>query len=121
VWDLATGKIDRESVQSMKEHDYDLREYLERNWSGIGQKLAGKLHVICGDEDGGFANLAVYLLEDFLEGTKGPYYAGSFLYGRPLKGHGWQPTTNADLVKTIAKNITSRAPASEDPSAWHYR
>jgi hypothetical protein len=121
VWDLATGKIDREVVQSMKEHNYDLRDFLERNWSGSGSKLVGKLHVICGDEDGGFANLAVYLLEDFLEGTKNPYYAGSFQYGRPLKGHGWQPTTNADLVKTMAKYITSRAPASEEPGAWHYR
>lgn len=121
VWDLATGKIDREVVQSMKENNYDLRDFLERNWSGIGSKLVGKLHVICGDEDGGFANLAVYLLEDFLEGTKNPYYAGSFQYGRLLKGHGWQPTTNADLVKTMAKYIASRAPASEEPGTWQYK
>jgi hypothetical protein len=38
VWDLATGKIDREVVLSMKEHNYDLREFLERNWSDIGPK-----------------------------------------------------------------------------------
>jgi hypothetical protein len=121
VWDLATGKIDREVVQSMKEHDYDLREFLERNWSGLGPKLVGKLHVFCGDEDGGFANLAVYLLEDFLEGTKSPYYGGSFQYGRPLKGHGWQPTTNAELVRTMATYIARRAPASEKPDAWQYK
>ncbi len=121
VWDLATGKIDRAVVQSMQEHNYDLREFLERNWSAIGPKLAGKLHVICGDEDGGFANLAVYLLEDFLEGTNNPYYAGSFQYGRPLKGHGWQPTTNAELVKTMAAYIANRAPAPEKPEGWHYR
>jgi hypothetical protein len=121
VWDLATGKIDREVVQSMKEHNYDLREFLERNWPSIGPKLVGKLHVFCGDEDGGFANLAVYLLEDFLEGTKNPYYAGSFQYGRPLKGHGWQPTTNAELVKTMSTFIGSRAPASEQPDVWQYK
>jgi hypothetical protein len=84
VWDLATGKIDHEVVQAMKGNNYDLRDFLERNWSSIGSKLEGKLHVICGDEDGGYANLAVYLLEDFLEATKNPYYAGSFQYGRPL-------------------------------------
>lgn len=120
VWDLATGKIDREVVQSMKAHNYDLRDFLERSWSDIGSKLVGKLHVICGDEDNGFANLGVYLLEDFLEGTKNPYYAGSFQYGRPLKGHGWQPTTNAELVETIGRYITSRAPASAEPGVWHY-
>jgi hypothetical protein len=113
VWDFATGKIDREVVQFMKEHDYDLREFVDRNWSKIGSKLVGKLHIFCGDEDGGFANLAVYLLEDFLEGTKNPYYAGSFQYGRPMKGHGWQPTTNAELVRNMAKHIASHAPGSE--------
>jgi S-formylglutathione hydrolase FrmB len=110
VWGFASGKIDREVVQFMKDHDYDLREFLERNWPKIGAKLEGKLHVYCGDEDGGFANLAVYLLEDFLEGTKGPYYAGSFEYGRPMKGHGWQPTTNAELVRAMAKYIAAHAP-----------
>jgi hypothetical protein len=121
VWDLATGKIDREVVQSMKEHDYDLREFLERNWSRIGSQLEGKLHVFCGDEDGGYANYAVYLLEGFLENTKDPYYAGTFQYGRPMKGHGWQPTTNAELVKTMAQHIADHAPAAERPVAWRYK
>jgi len=105
VWDLTTGKIDREVVEYMKAHDYDLREYLERNWPKIGSKLVGKLHVYCGDEDGGYFNLAVYLLEDFLANTREPHYAGAFHYGRPLKGHGWQPMTNAELMKTMANHI----------------
>lgn len=29
-------------------------------------------------------------------------YAGSFGYARPMKGHEWQPTTNAELVKEVA-------------------
>ena len=40
------------------------------------------------------ANLAVYLLEDFPEGTKNPYYAGSFQYGRPLKEKAMQVLQN---------------------------
>ena len=121
VWDLATGKIDREVVEYMRARDYDLREFLERNWSTIGSKLVGKLHVFCGDEDGGYANLAVYLLEDFLEGTKDPNYAGVFQYGRPLKGHGWQPTTNAELVENMAEYIVDHTPATGGPAAWHYK
>ena len=111
VWDLATGKIDREVVACMKKQNLDLREYLERNWPAIGPQLAGKLHFYCGDEDGGYFNLAVYLLEDFLKNTKNPHYSGSFTHGRPLKGHGWQPMTNAELLRTMAEHIRVQAPA----------
>lgn len=108
VWDLSTGRIDREVVEYMRGQDLDLREYLERNWSLLGPQLAGKLHLYCGDEDGGYFNLAVYLLEDFLKNTSDPHYAGSFTYGRPLKGHGWQPMTNAELVRIIAEHIRAQ-------------
>jgi hypothetical protein len=104
----------------MKEHDYDLRDYLQRNWSAIGQQLAGKLRLYCGDEDGGYFNLAVYLLEDFLERTEYPYYAGSFTYGRPLKGHGWQPMTIAELIMSMAEHIRTHAPAGENSDSWWY-
>lgn len=120
VWDLATGEIDRDVVAYMKEHDYDLRDCLQRNWSRIGPELVGKLHLYCGDEDGGYFNLAVYLLEDFLRNTKDPYYAGTFTYGRPLKGHGWQPMTNAELVSLMAEHIRTHAPAGEDIHSWWY-
>jgi hypothetical protein len=110
VWDLATGEIDREVVEYMKGQDLDLREYLERNWSIVGPHLAGKLHIYCGEEDGGYFNLAVYLLEDFLKNSSDPHYSGSFTYGRPLKGHGWQPMTNAELVQIMAEHIRAHAP-----------
>jgi hypothetical protein len=116
VWDLATGKIDRDVAEYMKGQNLDLREYLERSWSTLGPKLTGKLHFYCGDEDGGYFNLAVYLLEDFLKNTKDPHYCGSFTYGRPLKGHGWQPMTNAELVRTMAEHIRAHAPAREQIS-----
>ena len=110
VWDLGTGEIDREVVEYMKGQDLDLREYLERNWSIVGPHLAGKLHIYCGEEDGGYFNLAVYLLEDFLKNSSDPHYSGSFTYGRPLKGHGWQPMTNAELVQIMAAHIRAHAP-----------
>ena len=58
-----------------------------------------------------YLNLAVYLLEDFLANTQSPAYGGSFTYGRPLKRHGWEPTTNAELVKTMARFVAAHAPA----------
>ncbi len=118
VWDLQTGQIDREVVTHMQKHNYDLRDYLQRNWPRIGRELVGKLHLYCGDEDGGYFNLAVYLLEDFLRNTNNPYYAGSFTYGRPLKGHGWQPMTTAELVTLLAEHIRTHASAG-DQTWWH--
>jgi hypothetical protein len=36
-----------------------------------------------------------------------------------MKGHGWQPTTNADLVREMAEQVTRAAPAGES-GAWRY-
>jgi hypothetical protein len=119
LWDRM-GKINHKTADYMREHGYDLRDYMERNWAEIGPQLVGKLHVICGDADSFYANLAIYLLEDFLENTKNPYYAGSFVYGRPLKGHGWQPTTNAELVKEMDRYITRDTPSTDELQKWHH-
>ena len=97
-----------------------MRNYLERNWAQIGPSLVGRIHVVCGDMDNYYLNLATYLLEDFLEHRTSPHYGGSFQYGRPLKGHGWQPTSAADLVQEMAEHIARSAPAGEPLGAWHY-
>jgi hypothetical protein len=70
--------------------------------------------------DNYYLNLAVYLLEDFLEHRTNPAYAGYFKYGRPQKGHGWQPTTNADLVREMADHVTAHEPAGPSAGAWRY-
>jgi hypothetical protein len=120
LWDKTTGKMNRDVARYAREHGFDLREYLERNWPRIGPALAGKLHLSCGESDDNFLNLALYLLQDFLENTTAPYYNGSFEFGRPLKGHGWQPTTSAELVKKMAAAVTQNAPKDESAEEWHY-
>jgi len=120
IWNDSTGVIDHDVAEYWRSHDYDLREYLERNWKSIGPSLVGKIHVLCGDMDNYYLNLAVYLLEDFLEHRTNPAYGGYFKYGRPQKGHGWQPTTNADLVREMAEHIAAHAPAGESTGAWRY-
>ena len=113
-WDKRTGRIDRSVAESMRARGYDLRDYVERNWSTIGPKLVGKLHVAVGDMDNYFLNLGVYRFETFLESTKepgkGPYYAGTIEYGRPLKPHGWQPWTNQELLQIMKRQIDRNAP-----------
>ncbi len=117
LWDLKTGEIDREVAWYMRDHGYDLTEYLRRNWSRIGPSLVGKLRVFTGDMDHFYLAPSVYLLEEFLEGTTNPYYAGEFGYGRPMKGHGWQPWSNAELIRIMATQILKNAPPGE-PTSW---
>lgn len=110
LWDPQTGKIDREVALYMRDNGYDLRYYLERNWPKIGSDLAGKIHVYCGDMDNYYLNLAVYMMEDFLKEVESPRAAAVFEYGRPMKPHGWQPFTNAELVRLMAARIRRTAP-----------
>lgn len=105
IWDRLTGKIDREVALYMRDNGYDLRYNLEKNWSKIGNDLVGKIHVYCGDMDNYYLNLAVYHLEDFLKAAENPKSEAVFEYGRPMKPHGWQPFTNAELVRMMAARI----------------
>jgi hypothetical protein len=114
LWDKRTGVINHKVAEAMRDNGYDLRDYLERNWQTIGPQLVGKLHVAVGDMDNYFLNLGVYRFETFLESTKepgkGPYYAGTIEYGRPLKAHGWQPWSNQDLLRMMMLQVERNAP-----------
>jgi hypothetical protein len=114
LWDKRTGVVDHAVAEAMRAKGYDLRDYLERNWSMLGPQLVGKLHVAVGDMDNYFLNLGVYRFETFLESTKeqgkGPYYAGTIEYGRPLKPHGWHPWTNQDLLRMMQQQVERNAP-----------
>jgi pimeloyl-ACP methyl ester carboxylesterase len=101
LWDLRTGHINREVAEYFRSHNFDMREYLERNWARLGPKLRGKLHFFVGDYDTFYLNLAVYRMEEFLKHATPPADA-EFVYGRPMKPHGWQPWTNAQLIRIMA-------------------
>ena len=84
IWDKQTGVIDPEVAAYWREH-YDLRHILERDWPKIGKKLEGKIHIYVGDMDNYYLNNAVYLMEEFLEKTKDPYYGGEVEVRRPRR------------------------------------
>ena len=113
LWDKRTGHINRDVADALRAKGYDLRDYVERNWKSLGPELVGKLHIAVGDMDNYFLNLGVYRMETFLESTKepgkGPYYAGTVEYGRPLKPHGWQPWTNQELLRIMAAHVEKNA------------
>ena len=120
LWDKLTGKIDHSVADYMRDHGYDLTAYLKQNWPAIGPQLVGKIHLEVGDMDNFYLNLAVYDLQEFLKTTQNPHYEGSFEFGRPEKGHGWQSTTQENLIRTMATHITKNAPAGENTAAWNY-
>jgi hypothetical protein len=105
--DKLTGKIDRDVANYMRDHGFDLTYYTKTNWKEIGPKLKGKIHVYVGDMDNFYLNLGVYLFEDFMKTTDA---AAKFEYGRPMKGHGWQPMSNAELVKMMAEQVERNKP-----------
>jgi pimeloyl-ACP methyl ester carboxylesterase len=108
VWDLATGKVDRAVVESMRANNFDLREFLARNWSELGPKLNGKLHLTAAEKDGFYSNLAVHLFEEFLKGTRNPHVDAEFQYGPVGSHHGWQPISNAALIRKMAQQMKTQ-------------
>ena len=120
LWDNLTGKIDSNAVNYAREHGYDLRYYLAKNWATLGPKLIDKLHVYVGDADNFYLNLAVYQFQDFLKHTENPHYEGTFEYGRPMKGHGWQPMPTSKMLEMMAEHITEHAPKGSDTKEWNY-
>ena len=112
LFDRRTGTIDKSVAAYWRDHGYDLNYYVEQNWSRIGKDLAGKIHVYVGDMDNYYLNLAVYRMQHTLESLTGPKADAVFEYGRPMKPHGWQPFTNAELIRIMAGLSSKRRPAA---------
>ena len=129
IWDKLTGDIDPKVAEYWREN-YDLRYILERDWPEIGKKLEGKIHIYCGDMDNYYLNNAVYLMEEFLERTRNPYYNGEVDYGDRAE-HCWNGDQenpnhisrlryNTMYLPKILKRIGESAPAGADLKSWRY-
>jgi hypothetical protein len=129
IWDKLTGDIDPETAAYWREH-YDLRYILERDWKSLGPKLKGKIHIYCGDMDNYYLNNAVYLMEEFLEKTKDPYYDGEVDYGDRAE-HCWNGDHKNPIwisrlryhqlhIPKIMERIKKSAPPGADLKSWRY-
>ncbi len=129
LWDRRTGVIDHEVAAYWREN-YDLRFILERDWAEIGPKLEGKIHIFTGDMDNYYLNNAAYLMEEFLESTTDPYYAGVVDYGDRAE-HCWNGDHdngnhlsrlryNTMYVPRILERIETSAPEGADLTSWRY-
>ena len=129
IWDKLTGEIDPEVAAYWKEN-YDLRYILKRDWHSLGSRLEGKINIYCGDMDNYYLNNAVYLMEDFLESTKKPYYNGHVDYGDRAE-HCWngdhsRPNATSRLryhqmfIDKAVERMYISAPKNADLSSWRY-
>ena len=124
LYDKWTGVIDKSVVDYWREH-YDLRHIVERDWKSIGPKLAGKIHIFMGDQDTYLLEEAVFKMQQFLESTKDPYYAGSFDIGKRqphcYSGMPEFPGQRAEqrIIPKMIERMLMTAPAGADLS-WRY-
>ncbi len=103
LWDRRTGHIDKTVAAYWRDKGYDLTANMKTNWPTIGPSLAGKIHMYVGDMDNHYLNLAVYIMEEEASKLTNPKANFVFEYGRPMKPHGWQPMTNAQMVRMMDK------------------
>jgi hypothetical protein len=103
LWDRRTGTIDKSAVAWWRDKGYDLTQNMTSHWPTNGAALAGKMHMYVGDMDNYYLNLAVYRMEEEAAKLTSPKADFVFKYGRPTKGHGWQPMTDAALVRMMDK------------------
>jgi hypothetical protein len=129
IFDKRTGVIDHNVAQYWHDH-YDLEAILQKNWSTLGPKLEGKIHIYVGSADTYFLNAAVYRMQDFLESTTNPPYGGEVKYGDRAE-HCWNgdpslPNYLSRLhyitmyVPKIMDRIQKTAPAGADLTSWRY-
>ncbi|HEY2459550.1 MAG TPA: hypothetical protein VGI16_02025 [Candidatus Acidoferrum sp.] len=129
IFDKETGAIDPAVAAYWKEH-YDLSAILQRDWSALGPKLRGKLHIYVGSADTYFLNDAVYYIEDFLKTTANPPYEGEVKYGERAE-HCWNGDPNLPnaysrlhyntmYLPMIMERIAKTAPPGADVTSWKY-
>jgi hypothetical protein len=129
LWDKENGIIDP-GVAAYWRDNYDLRFILERDWTRLGPKLEGKIHIFAGDMDNYYLNNAVYLMEEFLESTTDPYFAGEIDYGDRAE-HCWNGDHengnhisrlryNTMYLPRILDRIKATAPKGADLTSWRY-
>jgi hypothetical protein len=103
LWDPKSGRIDNAEAEHWKR--YDLRRILESNWSTLGPRLRGKLHIAVGEADDYFLNNAVHRLDAFLSRAQPPY-EGSISYG-PGQGHCWLGLSQSQLMREMVDRLNT--------------
>jgi S-formylglutathione hydrolase FrmB len=98
MYDRATGTVDPAVAKAWE--NYDIRLVLERNWSELGPKLQGKLHITMGELDTFYLEGAVRRLHETLQ------QLGSDAEIRMLPGENHSSLLTPELFAGIRKQMT---------------
>jgi len=129
IFDKYNGKINKQVTAYWKEN-YDLVHIIQRDWSKIGSKLAGKIHIYVGDMDNYYLNNAVYTAEEMIKKLENPKCNCEVDYGDRAE-HCWngdhsQPNYISRLryhqmfIPKWAEEVKSRVPQDADLTSWRY-
>jgi len=129
IWNKATGEIDHAVAQYWRDH-FDLSHILERDWSTLGPRVRGKLHIYVGESDNYYLNDAVYLVEQVLKARTNPPSDAEVDY-EPRAEHCWNGDhTRANaysrlryaqmFIPRIMDQIRRNAPVGADTTSWRY-
>ena len=119
LFDKRTGEIDRSVAEYWREN-YDLLEYMKRNWSWLGEKLEDKIHIYMGDMDTYRLEQAVFEMEAWMETTTNPHVPGFFMYG-DRKPHCWSgPVSTPERLKEMAQHGLRHKPEGTTTPWWRY-
>jgi esterase/lipase superfamily enzyme len=103
IWDPVSGKVNKEVAEQWQR--FDLRKYTEDNWSTLGPKLEGKLHLWMGDMDNFYLNNAMYLYEDMLNAQTEPVSDAKFTWKR---GVGHCDYNQVEMLKSTVAQMHER-------------
>src|SRR5262249_47536721 len=124
-----TGVIDRAVADYWREH-YDLGHIMTRDWTRLGPKLAGKLHINVGAMDTYFLDRAVRLVEERFAKLADPKPDAKFDYGA-RDGHCWSGdhahmnfesrlTYHQRFIPMLVEHFLATAPPGADVTSWRY-
>jgi S-formylglutathione hydrolase FrmB len=120
LWDPKTGTIDRTVTAHWEK--YDLCRVVQKNWSTLGPKLNGKIHIWVGEADDYFLNNAVHHFQAMTRGLREPAFAGQIdIEIRKPHTSGWgEARVTREMAQCVerhepapAKAATPAAPAAE--------
>lgn len=129
IWDKGSGVVDHDVAAYWRDH-YDLSYILRRDWTTLGPKLVGKIHMKVGTADQFYLANAVRYLEAFLKSTKDPYYDGYIQYGdRFIHCYTGDPTVpesisrmtsdSRDMPEMLTRMLRT-ASGGTDVKSWRY-
>jgi hypothetical protein len=129
LYDKLTGKIDPDVARYWRDH-YDLRYIMERDWTVLGPKLRGKIHITSGTMDNGYLNNAVYQVEEFFKKSQDPPADVEIIYGERREhcftGDTENPnnvgsrTVHQRYMPAMANWMIKTAPKGADTKSWVY-